>query len=71
MPESPTGYKRFFAELKRRKVFRVTAVYGLVGFIALQVVDLLVPALLLPECSSGADPDSPAFREVAATATVV
>ena len=48
MPE-PHGYQRFFAELKRRKVFRVMAVYGVVGFVLLQVVDLAVPALLLPE----------------------
>jgi TolB-like protein/Tfp pilus assembly protein PilF len=44
-----SGYQRFFAELKRRKVFRVMAVYGAVGFVLLQVVELLVPALLLPE----------------------
>ncbi|MCL7980567.1 MAG: hypothetical protein M8865_11765, partial [marine benthic group bacterium] len=42
-------YQRFFAELKRRRVFRVMAVYGAVGFVILQVVELLVPALLLPE----------------------
>lgn len=45
----PTGYQRFFAELKRRRVFRVMAVYGVVAFVLLQVVDLLMPALLLPE----------------------
>jgi len=43
------GYQRFFAELKRRRVFRVMAVYGIVGFVVLQLVDLAVPALLLPE----------------------
>ncbi len=43
------GYQRFFAELKRRRVFRVMAVYGIVGFVLLQIVDLAVPALLLPE----------------------
>jgi len=43
------AYQRFFAELKRRRVFRVMAVYGAVGFVLLQVVELLVPALLLPE----------------------
>ena len=43
------GYQRFLAELKRRHVFRVMAVYGAVGFVLLQVVELLVPALLLPE----------------------
>ena len=44
-----TGYQRFFAELKRRKVFRVAAVYGAVAFVILQVADILVPALHLPE----------------------
>ncbi|MBK5098701.1 MAG: hypothetical protein JJE01_13020, partial [Gemmatimonadetes bacterium] len=48
MSEVP-GYQRFLAELKRRRVFRVMAVYGAVGFVLLQVVELLVPALLLPE----------------------
>jgi len=48
MSEIP-GYQRFLAELKRRRVFRVMAVYGAVGFVLLQVVELLVPALLLPE----------------------
>ena len=43
------GYQRFFAELKRRKVFRVAAVYGAVAFVVLQVADILVPALHLPE----------------------
>jgi TolB-like protein/Tfp pilus assembly protein PilF len=47
-PPNP-GYQRFFAELKRRRVFRVMAVYGIVGFVLLQLVDLAVPALLLPE----------------------
>ena len=49
MPDSPPEYQRFFAELKRRKVFRVMAVYGVVGFGLLQILDLLLPALLLPE----------------------
>jgi adenylate cyclase len=49
MTDSTPAYQRFFAELKRRKVFRVMAVYGIVGFIVLQVVDLAVPALLLPD----------------------
>jgi TolB-like protein/Tfp pilus assembly protein PilF len=49
MSNSTPGYQRFFAELKRRRVFRVMAVYGIVGFVLLQLVDLAVPALLLPE----------------------
>ncbi|MGD8497032.1 MAG: tetratricopeptide repeat protein [Gemmatimonadales bacterium] len=49
MADSSRGYQQFFAELKRRHVFRVMAVYGIVGFIVLQIVDLAVPALLLPD----------------------
>lgn len=45
----PRGYQRLFAELKRRHVFRVMAMYGAVGFIILQSVELVIPALLLPE----------------------
>lgn len=36
------------AELKRRKVFRVTAVYGATSFAILQLADILVPSLRLP-----------------------
>ena len=43
------SYQRFLAELKRRKVFRVAAVYGAVAFVVLQAADILVPALALPE----------------------
>ena len=49
MTDHNPGYPRFFAELKRRRVFRVMAVYGIVGFVLLQIVNLVVPALLLPE----------------------
>jgi len=42
-------YKRFFAELKRRKVFQVAAVYGAGMFGVLQGADVLIPALHLPE----------------------
>jgi len=48
MSETP-GYQRFLAELKRRRVFRVAAVYGAVAFVVLQVADILVPALHLPD----------------------
>lgn len=43
------GYQRFFAELKRRKVFQVAAVYGAGMFGVLQGADVLIPALHLPE----------------------
>jgi TolB-like protein/Tfp pilus assembly protein PilF len=45
----PRSYQRFFAELKRRHVFRVAAVYGATAFVVLQVADLLQEALRLPE----------------------
>ena len=49
MSDTTPAYQRFFAELKRRRVFRVMAVYGAVGFVLMQIVELLVPALLLPD----------------------
>jgi TolB-like protein/tetratricopeptide (TPR) repeat protein len=42
-------YQRFFADLKRRRVFRVMAVYGAVAFVILQVADIALPGLGLPE----------------------
>ena len=48
MSETST-YQRFFAELKRRKVFQVAAVYGAGMFGVLQGADVLVQALHLPE----------------------
>jgi adenylate cyclase len=39
---------RFMDELKRRKVFRVAAVYGATAFVALQGADLILPNLGLP-----------------------
>ncbi len=44
----PAGYQKFFAELKRRKVFRVMAVYGTVAFILLQLADIAFEPLGLP-----------------------
>ncbi|MEE8487343.1 MAG: hypothetical protein V3S56_04180 [Gemmatimonadota bacterium] len=43
------SYQQFFAELKRRKVFQVAAVYGAVGFGVLQLADILVPVLDLSD----------------------
>ena len=37
------------AELKRRNVVRVAVLYGLAAWLILQVVDVLVPALGLPD----------------------
>jgi TolB-like protein len=41
------GYQRFFAELKRRRVFRVAAVYGGSAFVVLQVADVVAEGLNL------------------------
>jgi TolB-like protein/Flp pilus assembly protein TadD len=49
MSREPRTYQTFFAELKRRQVFKVAAVYGAVTFVVLQAIDLIVPALNLPE----------------------
>ena len=49
MPDQPAGYQRFFAELKRRRVFRVMAVYGAGAFVVLQVADILQDGLRLPD----------------------
>jgi TolB-like protein len=46
---APRGLTHFFAELKRRKVFRVTAVYGAVSFGILQAADILFPRIGLPD----------------------
>lgn len=43
------SYQLFFAELKRRSVFKVAAVYGAVGFGVLQLADILVPVLDLSD----------------------
>jgi len=49
MTNHTPGYQRFFAELKRRRVFRVMAMYGAVAFVILQVADIALPGLGLPE----------------------
>ena len=49
MADQPPKHQRFFAELKRRRVFRVMALYGAASFAVLQAVDLLVPVLGLSD----------------------
>ncbi len=39
----------FFKELKRRNVFRVAVAYAVIGWLLLQIADILTPALRLPE----------------------
>lgn len=54
MPDrAPQSYQRFFAELKRRRVFRVMAVYGVVGFGVIQVADVIFPRVPLPQWAIG------------------
>jgi len=49
MAQKTNGFDRFWKELKRRKVFKVTAMYAGTAFIILEVVDNLVNPLRLPE----------------------
>lgn len=42
----------FFSELKRRNVYRVAALYIIVGWVVLQVVDLFMSFMPLPEWTS-------------------
>jgi tetratricopeptide (TPR) repeat protein len=49
MSESPNKLIRFWQELKRRKVFKVTAMYAGTAFIILEVTNNLVDPLRLPE----------------------
>ncbi|MCJ7626786.1 MAG: hypothetical protein MUO50_00215 [Longimicrobiales bacterium] len=49
MTRRSTAYQRFFAELKRRRVFNSAALYGGVAFVVFQAADFVVPALHLSE----------------------
>jgi len=44
----PSSLQTLFAEMKRRRVFKVMAVYGAVAFAALQLADLFIEPLGLP-----------------------
>jgi len=39
----------FFAELRRRNVFRVSAMYVVVAWLSMQVIAVMTPALMLPD----------------------
>ena len=41
--------KNFFAELKRRNVYKVAVAYAVVGWLVMQVASTVVPALHLPD----------------------
>jgi len=49
MTDSSSGYERFLAELKRRRVFRVMAVYVIVAFGLIEAADIMVPRMALPD----------------------
>jgi TolB-like protein/Tfp pilus assembly protein PilF len=49
MPADPSSLQALFAEMKRRRVFKVMAVYGAVAFVLLQVADIAFEPLGLPE----------------------
>jgi TolB-like protein len=44
-----SGSRRWYSELKRRRVFRVATVYAAAGFVVWQAADIAFPALGLPE----------------------
>ena len=43
------SYQEFFAELKRRNVFKVAGIYGFVSFGVIQAADVMLPRLGLPD----------------------
>lgn len=49
MSDNPSSVERLLADLKRRKVFRVMAVYGATAFVVLQVADLLAEGMGLSD----------------------
>ena len=49
MSDRPPRWQTFLADLKRRRVFRVAAVYGGVAFAGLEAADLLTGGLGLPQ----------------------
>ena len=49
MSDRPSSLQALFAEMKRRRVFRVMAVYGAVAFVILQVADIAFEPLGLPD----------------------
>ena len=49
MPENAPAYQRFLAELKRRRVFRVMAVYGALAFAIIEASDVILPRMAMPD----------------------
>jgi len=42
-------FKSFFDELKRRNIYKVGAIYAITAFVVVQIAQLLIPAMVLPE----------------------
>ncbi|RLA37837.1 MAG: hypothetical protein DRR15_00905 [Gammaproteobacteria bacterium] len=51
-PFQGSGYMSFFSELKRRNVYRVAAIYIIVSWVVLQVVDMFMSFMPLPDWTS-------------------
>ena len=49
MPEPTSKFAVFVAELRRRRVFRVAAVYAGIAFVLFQVIDSIFEPLHIPE----------------------
>lgn len=49
MTGSRSSLPRLFAELKRRKVFRVMAAYGIIGFGIIEAAEAIFPRVALPD----------------------
>jgi TolB-like protein/Tfp pilus assembly protein PilF len=45
-------HQKLFADLKRRGVFRASAIYGAAAFVVIQAADFLLPALQFPESAA-------------------
>ena len=43
------SYQQFFAEMKRRRVFRVMAAYGIIGFGIIEAAEAIFPRVALPD----------------------
>ncbi len=56
MPEAEGAFKRYVAELKRRRVFRTAAGYLVAAWVPLQVADVTFEPLGLPHWSQRALP---------------
>ncbi len=52
MPDTPSKLAAFITELRRRRVFRVGAVYACIAFIIFQIVDATFEPLRLPDWAS-------------------